>query len=157
MAQEAKRGCGYRKVGALYLVNDGKMFASCDRLPFPLNCCPVCDAGFKPFRGVKKINPVALFGSHEVCTDDRLCLMCDGTLPNRQLLLDEEGGVIDVGDYLMCVGERFYPKAGDFLAESLNMGVSKRISTIPNNLIVGHSWVFLAHPTAYQKTIQPDE
>lgn len=34
MASETKRGCGYRKVGGMYLVGD-YIRVPCDRLPFP--------------------------------------------------------------------------------------------------------------------------
>lgn len=139
------------------MVNDGWLFAGCDRLPYPLDCCPVCDAGFKPFRGVKKINTVALFDRHEGCKDTRPCPFCDGLLFNRPHVLDKEQNFVDVGDFLMCVGEKFYKTPADFTAEAINMGVSKKISSIPKNLVVGYSWVYLAHPAACKKVVPPCE
>jgi hypothetical protein len=56
MAVEARRGCGYRKVGGLYLVGGG-IGATCDRLPFELGVCPCCNAGFKPSLGWTWIRP----------------------------------------------------------------------------------------------------
>lgn len=39
MAVETKRGCGYRKIGGLYLVA-GNLSEPCDRLPWPLHVYP---------------------------------------------------------------------------------------------------------------------
>lgn len=50
MAIEAKRGCGFRKVGGTYLVSEGEGMP-CDRLPIKLDVCPVCSHGFKRSRG----------------------------------------------------------------------------------------------------------
>jgi len=59
MAQESKRGCGYRKVGGLYLVGDG-IFVPCDRLPYLLETCPVCGHGIHFTRSMTEINPLKL-------------------------------------------------------------------------------------------------
>src|SRR5207302_7622776 len=50
VAVEAKRGCGYRKIGGLYFVGGGRGVA-CDRLPIPLDICPTCGHGIKQTRG----------------------------------------------------------------------------------------------------------
>lgn len=50
MAIEARRGCGYRKVGGIYLVGGG-IGVPCDRLPYPLTVCPCCSQGVKQGRG----------------------------------------------------------------------------------------------------------
>jgi len=47
---EEKRGCGYRKVGAMYLCGMG-IPVECDRLPYELTVCRVCGAGVKQSRG----------------------------------------------------------------------------------------------------------
>jgi len=44
MAVEARRGCGYRKVGCLYLVGGG-IWVACDRLPYEVGPCPTCGEG----------------------------------------------------------------------------------------------------------------
>ena len=47
---------------------------------------------------------------------------------------------------LMWIGEKFYPTPADFSSEAAQAGVSKRISQIPKDLVVGETWVLLAHP-----------
>ena len=63
MSIEAKRGCGYRKVGGIYLVGDG-LSAVCDRLPYPLEVCRVCGAGIKPSRGIQWLDGKEFFGGN---------------------------------------------------------------------------------------------
>jgi hypothetical protein len=43
MAVEPKRGCGYRKVGGIYLVSGGEG-RPCGCLQIPLHTCPSCRA-----------------------------------------------------------------------------------------------------------------
>ncbi len=147
MAVEAKRGCGYRKVGGLYLVGN-YISVPCDRLPYPIHECPVCGAGIHFTRGITRINPLKLFGNHDdilahtsmvtspACHDKiRPCFMCDPT---------------DDPAYIMFVGERYYPTVEDFSIEAQVMGVSKRIpgNSIPKDLLVGKTIIYLAHPKA---------
>ena len=132
MAQEAKRGCGYRVVGALYLVGE-YIPVDCDRLPYPLGACPVCGAGIKVGRGFTKINPLHLFGIHRGCIDQHHCRVC---APADQVA------------FIMRVGEKPYPTPQDFIKEGISLGVSKRISCIPRDLEVGKTAVYLSHKLA---------
>lgn len=50
MAVEAKRGCGYRKIGGTYLVGGG-IGVPCDRLPLALDVCLCCGQGIKQALG----------------------------------------------------------------------------------------------------------
>lgn len=133
MAQEAKRGCGFRRVGDLYLV--GGFFAvQCDRLPYPLDICPVCGGGIKVSRAFTRVNPLALFGDHQDCVDQhRPCRLCD---PTSHIA------------FIMRVGEKFYPTPGHFADEAMAMGISKKIPFIPKELELGETHIFLAHPKA---------
>lgn len=133
MAQEAKRGCGYRVVGGLYLVG-GFIPVDCDRLPYALDTCPVCGAGVKVGRGFTKINSLQLFGVHRECTDQQHpCRVCD---PADQVA------------FIMRVGEKFYPTPQDFIKEGICQGISKRIAAIPRELELGKTVVYLAHKLA---------
>ena len=49
MAIESKRGCGYRKVGGLYLVSTGTG-EPCERLPMPIVPCRLCGEHLKQTR-----------------------------------------------------------------------------------------------------------
>lgn len=156
MACEDRRGCGYRKVGGLYLVGEG-ISVYCDRLPFRLETCPVCGAGVHFSRAFTEINPLALFGTHDQdvivgwdrpdmadmtvkkvnCFDNpryRPCQMCD---PSKDPA------------YIMMVGEKYYSTPDDFRDEARRLGsISKRIPFIPRNLVLGKTPIYLAHNKA---------
>lgn len=135
MAIEPRRGCGYRKVGGTYLVS-GPGGIPCDRLPIPLTVCPTCNAGFKQTRGWTWIDVAKLVeGEHEDCDDSKFCRLCK----NPEALA--KAG-------LLWIGEQFYPNVKDFTNEALELGVSRRIRTVPRGFKVGETYVLLAHPKA---------
>ena len=131
---EEKRLCGWRKVGAMYLCGE-YIPVSCDRMPFPLETCPVCGGGIKVSRGFTQIKPLTLWGIHQECRDILPCHLCFPTNDPA---------------YIMLVGEKFYPKPEDFIREALELGISKRIPFIPKNLVLGKTVVYLAHPKAVE-------
>lgn len=147
MATEARRGCGYRKVGGIYLVSDA-LGAPCDRMPYPLEVCPCCGAGVKPARGWTWIDPVKLFGEHMGCRDTLPCPICqpafffgEKTLVNGKTLETAKRAG------LLWIGDQFYSPT-EFLSEAAMLGVSRRISAVPRGFKVGETWVFLAHSKA---------
>ena len=140
MAVEQARGCGFRKVGGLYLVGEGASM-SCDRLPFKIENCPVCGSGLKFSRAWTWLDWHKYAGDHvegsRVCTCVRICPVC---WPMHE---EQPYG-------LLWVGEKFYsPEA--FVRESLQLGVSRRlpftgnIPRAPKNLKLGETWVLFAH------------
>lgn len=140
MAQEKVRGCGYRKVGGIYLIG-GIMNAPCDRLPITLTVCDICGAGLKVGKGFTKINPFKLWGNHdgavtddgiETCHDPAHCYVCNPT---------------DAIGYMMRCGEKFYTM-DTFMQEARTLGVSKRIPFIPKELEVNKTPIFLVHKKA---------
>ncbi|MBA7593196.1 hypothetical protein ES703_00113 [subsurface metagenome] len=133
MAVEERRGCGFRKVGGMYLC--GEFISSpCDRMPFPLTTCPVCGQGIKVSRGFTQVNPHRLWGIHWDCKDlFRPCFLCDPK---------------DEPAYIMLVGAGNYKTKEDFLDEAHRMGISKRIPFIPKGLELGKTVIYLAHPKA---------
>lgn len=163
MAVEPIRGCGFRKVGGMYLCGE-YVHCPCDRLPLPLTMCPVCGQGIKASRGFTQINPYQLWGPHDACPSGwvehfeptpgvavnvglnttgrtchdqiRPCHVCD---PQDQLA------------YIMLVGEKYYTPES-FLDEAHHMGISKRIPFIPKGLELGKTVVYLAHPKAVEIT-----
>lgn len=156
MAIEARRGCGYRKVGGLYLVSGG-LADNCHRLPLPLHVCPTCHAGIKPARGWTWVGrdllgvacqdrgtamppELALHGGH--------CLRCVICMPSKLDTFDEHN-VRQAGRFgLLWIGEAFYPTGDDFMAEAARQGVSRRISAVPKDFEVGKTWVMMAHRKA---------
>jgi hypothetical protein len=141
MAVETKRGCGYRRVGGLYLIGGG-LAAPCDRMPFPLERCRTCGGGIKFTRGPQWLQP-DFFSVHESCRDDdSSCPVCR----NRD----------DFGPHLLLwIGRKHYtPEA--YLAESRELGVSRRLSALPKGLVLGETWVLLAHLDAVPARQGPD-
>mgnify|MGYP000412354738 CR=1 FL=1 len=133
MAVEAVRGCGFRKVGGMYLCGE-YIAVPCDRLPYPLSTCPCCGAGLKFSRAYTEINPLALFGIHHDCQDKiPSCFLCD---PRPDIA------------FLMSVGAGSYPSPEDFMREARVQGISKRIQHKPKNLVPGKTVVYLGHPKA---------
>lgn len=136
MAIEARRGCGYRKVGGLYLVSEPGGLP-CDRLPFPLTVCPVCSCGIKQTRGWTWVIAKTLFGgAHLECSDDlhrHHCPVCNGEI--------ERAGLI-------WIGTQFYPTPESFTLEAYKLGISRRLTAVPRDFKLGETWVLVAHPKA---------
>src|SRR5262245_57985449 len=103
MAVEAKRGCGFRKVGGLYLVTD-KLGVPCGGLPIPLHVCPTCGEGIKQTRGWTWISARKLLAGDRNCGASH-CPACPVSHP------PEKAG-------LTWVGGRFYPKPEDWTREA---------------------------------------
>lgn len=49
---------------------------------------------------------------------------------------------------LIWVGERYYPTPDDFRHEASTLGISRRIPAVPRDLVLGVTWVLLAHRLA---------
>lgn len=145
ITNEAKRGCGYRKEGGLYLMSGGPE-ADCGKLPLALDRCPCCGAGIKFARGWTWVNGKLLFA-------DRKCSIA-GSMP--QVLGEGCCGCV-LGNPpekmgLVWVGEKFYPTPADFLKEGMAQGVSRRVNTIPHDFKLGETWILFAHMKAVTKT-----
>jgi len=148
MPSESLRGCGYRKVGSLYLCGTG-IAVPCDMLPLELTPCPTC--GFEiPFtRNLMRINKQWITNKAEKhhsniptldpkdCTCYQLYrnLKCPLCFPNKNNLTHYG---------LMWVGERYYTPSS-FVKEAIKMGVSKKIPDVPKWLEMGKTWILLAH------------
>lgn len=151
MAVEAKRGCGYRRQGGLYLVGGG-LSAPCDRMPYPLDRCKTCGGGIKFTRGHTWLQP-DFFPVHDGCHDDCPCPVCGYVGANQDGVIPSD----DFGPHLLLwIGRGHYsPEA--FLEEGRRLGVSRRISAMPKGLVLGETWVLLAHLDAVPSKLAPDE
>lgn len=134
MAIEKERGCGYRKVGGLYLCGRGHGL-TCDRLPFELEACPTCGAGVKFTRGFTWLDWVKYAGNHMDCGEQPL--ICPACAPSE---CPQPYG-------LLWIGEAFYTPQS-FILEAMELGVSRRIAAIPHKLKLGQSWILCAHISA---------
>lgn len=131
---EAKRGCGWRKPGGIYLVA-GSYGRYCGALPIELTTCPTCHHGIKPARGWSWIN---LSEFVRGCNMEGGC----GDCPIADAQIQEVG--------LLWVGEKYYPSPTSFALEAEAMGISRRISMIPRRFKLGETWVALAHRKAIE-------
>ncbi len=143
---ETERGCGYRKPGksgvGLYLMGSGS-FEPCERLPFPLSVCPCCGGGIGFFRGFKWIIPEQLFNPlnspicyplHSADHNHTLCLMCNPARAGKRA-------------GLMWIGEAFYTPE-QFTREAREVGISKKVASIPRGFRLGRDIIYLAHRKA---------
>ncbi len=146
MAAEAKRGCGYRKFGGIYIVCD-PIGVSCDRLPFELTVCSHCGEGYKRSRAYRWIKPVTMLGGNHHPVDGTTCDCTPGYCPVCHPVSIFSGGTAG----LLWVGEKYYTPA-EFRAEVNEMGLSKRIPAVPKDFKVGETWIFMAHIKAIEST-----
>jgi hypothetical protein len=166
-----KRGCGYRKVGGLYLVGGG-LTGSCDRLPVVIPACSCCGEKPRFNRGIAPIDPYKLFGWHEpmdLCTcfvnrkRDGACPICQPDAQQPVDLISDrvELDIMEVFEipeemrpkrkmsmaeekyYIMWIGSEHYSPTS-FVAEVIEHGASKRIPHVPTGFEVGTDWVFCA-------------
>lgn len=165
MAIEAKRGCGYRRTGGIYMVSSG-LGEPCHKLPIPLDVCPCCHGGIKPTRGFTWVGPT-LVGP--ACSD--VVAEARAETRDEQNLLDRERGesfaVVQrryiqhclrcpvcspelLGDRagLLWIGGSFYQTPAHFTEEARVQGVSRRIPALPRGFEVGRHFVLCAHREA---------
>jgi hypothetical protein len=157
MAVEARRGCGYRKVGGLYLVGGG-IGVACDRLPFELSVCPCCSGGIKPSLGWTWIRPGLLFQGPHVLSEH-----INGGIGSRRC--EESTGscwlCTDPGKFekagLIWIGGGFYKSPADFIKEGIEMGFSRRIKSVPRGFKAGETPVLLAHRKTIERPVTPED
>lgn len=139
MAVESHRGCGYRKVGGVYLVAPPFGYA-CDRLPILAERCPCCDEGLKQGRGWTWINVAKFVGDDHTWSDGAAECTCAPACPlcHNVKKMGRAG--------LIWIGAQFYPTIEHFQAEAKSQGISRRIGAIPRNFKLGETWVLLGHP-----------
>lgn len=152
MSAESERGCGFRQPGGLYLVSGGPSVI-CDRLPVPIVPCACC--GYVPpqTRGFAWVSGRWL-GDHRKYTvraNPNVLTRCfDAVAPWGENFVGGRDPICLSSEeprLLLWVGKRYYSPES-FAEESDRLGVSKRIPEIPDGLILGKTWAFLAHPEA---------
>ena len=154
---EQKRGCGYRKIGGLYLVSDPGSTLHCDGLPLPLEPCGCC--GFNPpfSRNLQKIQPGYISQAENNKHIKLWAIRSEANKPSCQcpkecpLCYPQETAVYG----LMFVGKQSYTPES-FIKEAFKLGVSKRIPEIPSWLTLGETWIFLAHNETPEAELSQD-
>jgi hypothetical protein len=152
---EPKRGCGWRSSGAdgvgIYLMGELLNPGVCELLPWALDTCPCCGGGVKFARAWTSITPASLFvrNGH---------LPCIGRLTGP---INKETERHFKHNHFCCpvcnppkgihglvwAGHTHYT-AASFAAEALERGVSKRLPSIPRDLEIGKTVVYVAHVKA---------
>lgn len=145
MASERRRLCGYRKIGALYLVSDGAI-EPCGLLPRHLQICPTCGHGLKANRGFQWVRAELI----SYPTDARGCDYCIGTVEGvptvtKPCVMRSLAKTPEQILGLLWVGGAYYRTAAHFIEEARVQGISRRVSTVPKGLKLGKTWVLLAH------------
>lgn len=141
---ETQRECGDRQVNKLYLVGEGIAY-ECPSLPLIFKECSCC--GYEPpqyrdYQWIKK--------SYIRHIREPTGVACK---PNCPVCYP---GTNDQSRYgLMWVGRKFYTPES-FIAEDKEVGISKAIKQIPKGLVLGETWVLLAHPDGYVDKEDPD-
>lgn len=133
---DLRRGCGYRKPGALYLMADGPG-KPCGRFPVPLKVCPCCGAGIKPCLGWTWVNGTELI-TQQGCVTREECGNCPAANPSPAF--DRCG--------LLWIGAGFYKTTSEWLDECEAQGVSRRVKALPKGFEIGETWVLFAHREA---------
>lgn len=155
MAAEPQRGCGYRRIGGLYLVGGG-IGVPCDRLPLLLDVCPTCGAGIHRARGWTWVDVNKLVqgphktGPHKIhVTDDPNSdfVSVYDVCPETGCIFCREPALMGRAG-LLWIGEQFYPTPDLFLAEGRALGFSRRIKAVPRGFKIGETYVLLAHSKA---------
>lgn len=144
--KEERRGCGWRKVGGIYLCGSLSS-VNCGRLPIPLTTCPCCGRGIKPARGWTWVDPNELIRAADtnVCTTSHLCSGCPIARGIDNALEGMAG--------LIWVGEKYYPTPKSFIKESNEVGISRRLNSVPHAFVLGKTWILLAHRRAIQEPL----
>ena len=147
MAVEQARGCGYRKVGGIYLVTLGEGHP-CGRMPIHIKECECCGhVPVKKSRGWQWILWSWMDKVAKQCQFESLipvgrpwgnAIECEGRCPMRPPVPDGKLG-------LLWIGEKHYKNPQLWLEEAAKMGVSRKISAIPKDFKIGETWVAAAH------------
>lgn len=140
---EPLRGCGHRKIGGLYLTGDPGITLICDGLPLELESCGCC--GFIPpfSRNLQRLHPQYIFQAElkkhkKTCgVGSQMLCSCPPTCPICSPVEQKSFG-------LMFVGKKHYTPRS-FIREAEQLGVCKRIPDVPKWLVLGETWVLLAH------------
>jgi hypothetical protein len=169
MAVEARRGCGFRKVGGLYLVGSG-IGNACDRLPIPLEICPCCGHGIKATRGWTWVDIAGLVGGDHLVPETRMVSVGGGWAgyPDEEKETGNQipckcpafcplcHNVANMGKGgLLWIGLQFYPTIEAFEIEARTLGVSRRITAVPRGFEVGKTWLLFAHARGVIKPSGP--
>jgi hypothetical protein len=148
---DRERGCGWRQAGATYLVTSNTLLTTCGRLPLALTLCGACGHGIHQTRSWTWLTlPEALAEADpQACQRGLWPHACDqGTCVTCPLSPTRSMGRVG----LLWCGESFYKTPQDWTREAREQGVSRRISTVPNDFVVGETWVLMAHPKAIMGT-----
>ena len=142
MAVEEIRGCGYRKIGGVYLVGDGPN-GHCDRLPIPIRPCGTCGEDLRFNRSIAKIDPHKLWGWHSSAidfADEEISKQCE--CPAECPLCNPEPPVVRRNGLVLAPGDRFMNDSGEVIRRRPEGG-SRKIFAQPEKPSAGRAQSYL--------------
>jgi hypothetical protein len=110
-----------------------------------LHRCPCCGTGIVPSRGWTWVSPVLIAQDALPCR--KAGLQCKLCIVER---LIEESRYADYKMVehlcgLLWIGEQFYATPRDFSEEAAELGISRRVHSVPRGFKLGETPVMLAH------------
>jgi hypothetical protein len=150
----------------------GELSEPCPRLPFETTVCLTCGEGIRPARGYTWVDgqtflPPDVHGAPEhnhVCPLSPMTVgeaLADGVIEpvGNELPGDMRIPAVVNDAYvsrlgrcgLIWIGEQHYKTPREFMVEAARMGVSRRITAVPREFVIGETWVLLGHRKAIEK------
>lgn len=111
----------------------------CGKLPQAIDRCKACGHGIKFARGWTWLELRAVFPAGP-CWNGVECGLCPLNLSEG---MGERAG-------LLWCGEKFYKNTRDWIQESEEQGISRRIKALPREFEIGKTWVLMAHQKAIE-------
>jgi len=101
----------------------------------------------KPSRGWTWIHLRPFVDAKQTICERNDCDTCAAAAPDGVAYKIDRVG-------LLWIGEKYYPTPRDFLDEGFEKGISRRVSGLPRDFILGETWVFFAHRKAMSRECQ---
>ena len=116
--------------------------------------CPVCGAGIKFTRGFTWIDWFKYAGIHKNdCECDGRCPICNPPAVGAPIMNENGSTNTPIRYGLLWVGEKYYTPE-NFIKEAETQGISKRIATVPKDLVLDKTWILFAHKKAGKKEVE---
>jgi RNA polymerase subunit RPABC4/transcription elongation factor Spt4 len=156
----------------------GQLSEPCPLLPVETKVCPTCGEGIRPARGFTWVDAASFIPpvTHGTAEHDAVCPLSPDPTPRAIVKLDhvepirfqvvgvpgtfataDEAAHAAVttprsrmGDRvgLIWIGAVHYPTPQSFMREAAEMGVSRRITAVPRDFVIGETWILLGHRRA---------
>lgn len=159
ISYEIRRGCGFRKLGGIYLVADPEEWGGSDLVPIDVETCPICGHGLRTARGLTYFDAAGYWGEYHNRRGQALLDVLNASKDQTSALARSLRSAVDYSPDdaqsldarhagLLWVGEKFYKSPEMFSKEAISLGISRRVPKIPRGFKVGETIICLAHGKA---------